>query len=672
MNHSSFNLSGLNTVQQTAVKHLSSPLLVLAGAGSGKTRVITHKIAWLIEKMGYAPSSIAAVTFTNKAAREMQQRVGQLLRGKTAGLQVSTFHTFGLQLLRQEVKALGYKPNLTIMDTQDCVTVLKELLAHGDKVDAQTISDLQSLISQWKGELVSAEKAAMIAQDTKARYAALVYRDYVQQLRAYNAVDFDDLILLPVQLFQQHPEVLQRWQQKIRYLLVDEYQDTNYCQYELIKLLTGKIGQFTVVGDDDQSIYAWRGARPDNLKQLAKDYPQLQVVKLEQNYRSSQTILKAANHVIANNPHLFNKQLWSEKGHGEQIRVLVTKDEDHEAERVVHQLIQHQFKQRTQYEDYAILYRSNHQAKAFEKVLQLHRIPYFISGGTSFFARAEVKDVLAYLRVMVNPDDDAAFLRIVNVPRREIGATTLQKLGQYAQQRRVSLFKACFEVGLTSQLNERALGALQKFTFWLKKLATRAAADNPMLLAKEVVETVAYAAWMRSQTDAKTAEKRMENVNYLLNWLDEVHKRDGKTLEELVAHVTLVDNLERQGKDEQKLGVALMTLHAAKGLEFPFVFMVGMEEELLPHQNSLQEEGLQEERRLAYVGITRAQQGLTFSLTQRRQRNRETVTPKPSRFLAEIPKNLLEWEGQGVPVSEEKRMETGKTNIAMLKNILKR
>ncbi|MDO9240054.1 MAG: UvrD-helicase domain-containing protein, partial [Methylicorpusculum sp.] len=414
-------MAELNSQQQSAVRTIEHPLLVLAGAGSGKTRVITEKIAYLV-KQGTAARHIAAVTFTNKAAREMKTRVSKLLDDKQIrGLTVSTFHSLGLEILRKEHKTLGYKASLTLFDEQDKQTLLKNLVNHGSKdCDIDDVDRYAWQIGQWKNAFVTPEHALSYATQEQVP-AAHLYSDYIRSLKAYNAVDFDDLILLPVLLFQEHAAVLEKWQNKIRYLLVDEYQDTNITQYQLVKLLAGNLGRFTVVGDDDQSIYAWRGAQPENLVQLQKDYPRLQVIKLEQNYRSAGRILKVANKLIANNPHVFEKRLWSELGYGDPLRVLSHKDEVTEAKQVVSEIIHHKFKTGSSYKDYAILYRGNHQSRLFERALRENNVPYFISGSTSFFAFSEIKDILSYLRLFSNPDDDAAFLRIINTPRRELG-----------------------------------------------------------------------------------------------------------------------------------------------------------------------------------------------------------------------------------------------------------
>ncbi|MCX7089693.1 MAG: DNA helicase Rep [Methylococcales bacterium] len=666
-------MSKLNPQQLAAVKTIDHPLLVLAGAGSGKTRVITEKIAYLVQQ-GTPAKYIAAVTFTNKAAREMKRRVSKLLDAKQgSGLRVSTFHSLGLDILRKEHKSLGYKANLTLFDEQDKATLLRSLINHSDQaLDIDKVDQYAALIGQWKNAFITPEQA-LAQSDTDAYPSAVLYRDYGRNLKAYNAVDFDDLILLPVLLLQQHPDILQKWQNKIRYLLVDEYQDTNLTQYQLVKLLAGNLGRFTVVGDDDQSIYAWRGAQPENLMQLQKDYSRLEVIKLEQNYRSTGRILKVANQLIANNPHAFEKRLWSELGYGEPLRVLSHKDDLIESQQIVSEIIHHKFKQGGNYQDYAILYRGNHQSRLFERSLRENNIPYFISGGTSFFAYAEIKDMLAYLRLFVNRDDDAAFLRIINTPRREIGPTTLEKLGEYANERRISLFSASSELGLGQKLGEKAQYRLEKFCNWVNETAHNLQNGDTFAVIHGFIHQIGYEQWLKenSKTDA-TAERRIKNVNELIEWLKRIAKSDegaDKSLAEIVAKIMLMDILERNEEQEVADQVSLMTLHAAKGLEFPYVFLIGLEENILPHQNSIETGNIEEERRLAYVGITRAQRTLTFSYCTHRKRYGEISECEPSRFLSELPAEDLEWVAKK-KLDPEEQKQRGKASLAHLKTML--
>ncbi len=662
----------LNPRQREAVEYLGGPLLVLAGAGSGKTRVITHKIAYLIQHCGTPARHITAVTFTNKAAREMKSRVGELLGGgESRGLTVSTFHNLGLNILRREHRQLGYKAGFSIFDQQDSESLLKELLRKDD-LDDELVEQAQWAISNWKNNLVTPEQALASAGDETAMANALRYEAYQRSLKAYNAVDFDDLILQPARLFAEHPEILEHWQNRIRYLLVDEYQDTNASQYQLVRLLVGARGALTVVGDDDQSIYAWRGARPQNLAQLKDDYPTLKLIKLEQNYRSTGNILHAANTLIANNPHVFEKKLWSAIGNGDPLRMIVCKDEQHEAERVVSEIIHHRYRAGAPLSDYAILYRGNHQSRPFEKALREQGLAYFISGGTSFFARAEIKDVMSYLRLLTNPVDDTAFLRIVNTPRRQIGPGTLEKLGTYATERDISLLDACDEFGLEAQLSPRALKALREFSAWVWRFARKAEEDEPIETVRQMLTEIGYEDWLRERSSSdKVAERRIGNVEELIEWLGKLREKDGdRTLTDMINHLVLMDVLERQNEDEAGDRIALMTLHAAKGLEFPHVFLVGMEEELLPHRTSIEQDDVEEERRLAYVGITRAQRTLTMTAAAKRRRFGETVECEPSRFLGELPKDIVKWEGVGNPLSEEERKERGNAHLANLKALL--
>nr|WP_154325483.1 DNA helicase Rep [Pantoea sp. 201603H] len=662
----------LNPGQQQAVEFVTGPCLVLAGAGSGKTRVITNKIAHLIRECGYQARHIAAVTFTNKASREMKERVAQTLgRKESRGLMISTFHTLGLEIIKREYAALGMKAKFSLFDEQDQMALLKDLTAEWLENDKALLQQLISTLSNWKNDLIDPSHAAARANSERDKIFAHCYALYDRHLKSCNVLDFDDLILLPTLLLQRNEEVRERWQQRIRYLLVDEYQDTNTSQYELVKLLVGARARFTVVGDDDQSIYSWRGARPQNLVLLKEDFPALQVIKLEQNYRSSERILKAANILIANNPHVFEKRLFSELGYGAELKVVTANHEEHEAERVTGELIAHHFINKTQYKDYAILYRGNHQSRVFEKMLMQNRIPYRISGGTSFFSRPEIKDLLAYLRILTNPDDDSAFLRIVNTPRREIGPVTLQKLGEWAMQRNKSMLNASFDMGLEQTLNGRGLESLQRFTFWLRDIS-QLAEREPVAAVRDLIHGIDYESWLfETSASPKAAEMRMKNVNTLFQWMTEMLEGseidEAMTLTQVVTRFTLRDMMERGESDEELDQVQLMTLHASKGLEFPYVYLVGMEEGLLPHQSSIDEDNVEEERRLAYVGITRAQKELTFTLCRERRQYGEIVRPEPSRFLLELPQDDLQWETERKVVSAEERMQKGQSHLANIR-----
>ena len=666
-------MSDLNRRQNEAVRHLDGPLLVLAGAGSGKTRVITAKIAHLIEHAGISARHITAVTFTNKASREMKSRVGRLLGADAGrGLTISTFHTLGLNILRRELKPAGLRSGFSIFDEQDVELLLREL-SKKNEADKDTLKRARWQISAWKNDLVDPEAALAGAEDDFDAFYAALYGAYQHALRVYNAVDFDDLIQLPVTLLRTDPELRERWQNRIRYLLVDEYQDTNSAQYELVKLLVGVRSALTVVGDDDQSIYAWRGARPENLARLREDFPRLRVIKLEQNYRSTGRILHAANTLIANNEHVFEKRLWSELGPGELLRVVNCKDEEDEAERVVSEIIHHRFNTGAPYSSFAILYRGNHQARPFEKALRNQNIPYFLSGGTSFFARSEVKDVMAYLRLLANPDDDSAFLRVINTPRREIGTSTLEKLSQYAGSRQCSLLVAIDELGLEQVMQARPAARLREFSGWLRDLARTSESAPAVDTVQQLLRDLDYRDWLNQTSNSdKLAERRWENVEELVAWLEKLQQEEDKceTLAQMVNHLALMDIIERQDEEDSGDLVVMMTLHGAKGLEFPHVFLVGMEEELLPHRSSIEEDNIAEERRLAYVGLTRAQQTLVMSCAERRRRGGELSRCEPSRFLQELPADDLSWEGRGAKLSDEEKQARGKAKLASLKAML--
>ena len=647
--------SGLNTPQREAVQYMDGPCLVLAGAGSGKTRVITQKIAFLIESCGYEAKHIAALTFTNKAALEMRERIAKLLKEPKAAKQltVSTFHSLGVHILRREAASLGLKDRFSIMDSDDCFSIVQDLSATTDKA---VIRRMQNAMSLWKNTLQTPEQALQHAQDEEQAQAARVYRNYVATLSSYQAVDFDDLIRLPVELFRQDESARERWQRKLRYLLLDEYQDTNTCQYELVKLLVtglGKKPMFTAVGDDDQAIYAWRGATVENLKTLQTDFPDLKLIKLEQNYRSSTRILQAANAVIANNPKLFEKALWSEHGLGDPVKVMAMEDEEAEADQVVIMLSAHKFERRAKFSDYAILYRGNHQARVFEKALRRERIPYVMSGGQSFFDRAEIKDIISYLRLVANGDDDPAFIRAVTTPKRGIGQVTLEALGSFAGQWQCSLFEAVFKGGIEAKLTDRQLGPLREFCDFINQLEARASrvgaagsGENAAAVLDDMMKEINYEAYLYDTFDDVQAQNKWQNVLDFTGWLKEkgTGGREGTDPEKSLLELTQMGDLMSmlEGRDEEPDAVRLSTLHAAKGLEFGHVFMVGVEEGILPHKGDPDAPAdsiatrIEEERRLMYVGITRAQRTLHLSWCKKRKRARDSVPCEASRFVKEM------------------------------------
>ncbi|GAB3486264.1 DNA helicase Rep [Marinomonas epiphytica] len=672
----SHRLKNLNDRQLDAVKQIDGPLLVLAGAGSGKTSVITTKIAYLIQTCGFKASSIIAVTFTNKAAREMKERVvGMLSKTESRGLSISTFHNLGLRILRKEYRRAGLKEGFTLFDSQDSLSLVKEILEKEFNEQGDAAAYCQNTISNWKNDLTAPSEAVTHADTEEILLAAQVYGQYQRYLRAYNAVDFDDLILLPVSLLMADEALRERWQNKVRYLLVDECQDTNASQYELIRLLAGFRRCFTLVGDDDQSIYAWRGARPENLERLSTDYPNLKMVKLEQNYRSTKTILKAANTLIANNPHVYDKALWSDLGVGEPIRVMVTRNEDAESERVAAEIQAKHLRYDIPYRDFAILYRGNHQARLLEIKLQAYRIPYKMNGGTSFFARAEIKDLMGYLRLLVNPDDDNAFLRIVNLPRREIGPATLEKVGNLANARGVSLFEAASYAELAETVSGRSLHSIQEFEKWLSNLRRRLEGASPVPVIEQMIHDMDYYGWIQEQSSStKAAERRIENVRFLLESIQRMmesawEEDENAGLDQAINKLLLIDMLERQEEEEDEDKVQLLTLHASKGLEYPHVFLIGCEEELLPHRNSIENDDIEEERRLAYVGITRAKKSLCITLAAKRRQYGEEIDCLPSRFLDELPEEDLVWEGRADEGEAEKK-ERGKASLSALKAML--
>ena len=647
--------AGLNLAQQDAVNHLGGPCLVLAGAGSGKTRVITHKIGRLVQA-GLEAKRIAAITFTNKAAAEMRERARALIGKPAKDVLICTFHALGVRMLRQDGTVLGLKAQFSILDTDDITSILKDC---GATSDSATARQWQWAISAWKSAGLNAAQAQAQASNDNEHHIALLMARYEERLSAYQSVDFDDLISLPLKLLREHDDVRARWQQQMGHVLVDEYQDTNATQYELLKLLVGERARFTAVGDDDQSIYGWRGATLDNLKRLPQDFPELRVIKLEQNYRSTSAILRAANNVIGPNPKLFPKTLWSDLGEGEPVRVVDADHEDHEAERAVAR-IQSQRANSThkEFKDFAILYRANHQARPFETALRRAQIPYKVSGGQSFFDRAEIKDLCAWLRLISNNDDDPAFMRAVTTPKRGIGHTTLQSLGNFASQYKLSLFEALFSHSLPSAVSARAIGGLHEFGRYLNGLEHRArhtlGAEAARTFLNDWLKDIGYEKHLYDAEDSeKLAAARWNNVLEFCDWMagrcgGEVDEATGlaeerKSMLEVVQTIALISTLSDREQDQNV--VTLSTLHASKGLEWPHVTLVGVNEGLLPFKLDNADADasaesialrLQEERRLMYVGITRAQRTLAVSWLKRRKKGRETVPGTPSRFIKEM------------------------------------
>ncbi|MFK7965199.1 MAG: UvrD-helicase domain-containing protein [Burkholderiaceae bacterium] len=662
------SIDRLNEPQQQAVRYLDGPCLVIAGAGSGKTRVITQKIVHLANA-GIEPARIAAITFTNKAANEMAERLKKIMaatqgssadgsdqssaRGRTGSKRgaplVCTFHSLGVRMLRQDAERLGLKKNFSILDADDATGILQQALGTTDRRVARTASQQ---ISLWKNALIEPDDAAAQAPDNDTHAIARAYRDYMATLKAYQAVDFDDLIRLPVALLQQDEQAAAGWRERLRYLLVDEYQDTNACQYELLKLLVGPRAAFTAVGDDDQSIYGWRGATLANLERLGEDYPKLRVIKLEQNYRSSQRILSAANALISSNPKLHEKRLFSELGTGDEIRVIPCDSEEEEAEAIVMKLQAMKFEKRSDYADFAILYRGNFQARVFEKALRNERIPYQISGGQSFFDRAEIRDLMAYLRLLANDDDDPAFIRAVTCPKRGVGNTTLASLGAYAGRRGVSMFEAMFEAGFDSEVASRQLTELRTFGEFINRLNWRSDHEPAAELLDELLSAIDYRGHLFATHEEKVALVRWQNVTDFITWVKKRAEDDGATLKQMAQTLAILTQLDRE--EDGRGAVRLSTIHAAKGLEYPHVFIVGCEEGMLPHhggkavvvdgetvdESDGEDPGdsarIEEERRLMYVAVTRAQRSLHLSWCKVRKKGRTLIHPRPSRFIAEM------------------------------------
>ena len=665
----------LNPAQLDAIRHVDSPLLVLAGAGSGKTRVLTHKIVHLIRRVGLAPGSVFAVTFTNKAAREMRERLSALLDRELAReVHISTFHTLGLRILRESHASFDLRPGFSIYDEADSLQLIKELMRRSFADPGNQAEAALAQINTWKQHGITPALALQQAVNDQQYRVASIYTQYQSALRTYNAVDFDDLIVLPIWRMQSDPVFANQWRSRVKHMLVDEYQDTNLSQYELVKqLVSGHYG-LTVVGDDDQSIYTWRGAKPENLAQLKQDFTNLQVVKLEQNYRSTSRILNVANQLIKNNPHVFEKRLWSALPGGEPVRIYACRDDEHESQKVVSEILHHKFSKASKYGDYAILYRGNHQSRLFERVLREHNIPYYLSGSLSFFAFAEIKDLLAYLRLMTNPEDDNAFVRIINTPRREIGTSTVQKLAEFAARKGVSLFDAIADLDLSQSLPARAVENLRGFHTWLTRLTEQSAQTSPETALKQLLLELNYDQWLLdSSPDEPAAVRKQENVKELLDWFTRLtrHEPDAD-LAALLAKLSLQERLEREDNNEPGDRVHLMTLHAAKGLEFPNVYLVGWEENLLPHRNSIDTDNIEEERRLAYVGITRAQQTLTLTYVQQRRRFGEASQCTPSRFLEELPKEDIQWVKGEEDVDPQELQQRGAAHLQHIRAMLKK
>jgi ATP-dependent DNA helicase Rep len=657
----------LNDQQRAAVHYTKGPLLVLAGAGSGKTRVIIEKIVYLVQQRGLPAQKIAAITFTNKAAREMKGRLAKRLGAEKAReITVSTFHSLGWKILRAHHEELGYRPGISILDEQDSLTVVRDLLPEGTAPEMVRLARGQ--VSRWKNRAQAADEAAAgIGSEGEASIWRL-YQQYEEHLRNLNAVDFDDLLLQPLRALRMEETQL-KWQQEIRYLLVDEYQDTNETQYQMLRRLAGSEGRLTAVGDDDQSIYGWRGAQPENLQQLSEDFPALKIIKLEQNYRSCGRVLKVANALIANNPHAIEKRLWSALHEGECVRVIPCENETEEAGMIAAEILHRQYTTRAGWGDFAVLYRGNYQSRVLEQAMREQQIPYHLSGGTSFFERTEIKDLMCYLRLAVNPDDNTAFLRIVNTPRREIGVTSRGIIAQHAGRKHISMFEASLAPDCRAALKPRSAESLRQFNNLIIGTGDRGERADPVEAVADLFEKIGFDQWLRDQADNPAqAQRQIENTRELLAWLGRLHEGSPELgLIDLMGRLSLLTSLDNEKEPGQE--VRLMTLHGSKGLEFPYVFIAGVEEELLPHRISLDEGGEEEERRLLYVGITRARESLTLSYAGSRRRYGEHISCEPSRFLDELPSDLVEWRGTDAERDHEHTRERAKVHLDKLKEM---
>ncbi|GKH32108.1 DNA helicase PcrA [Muricomes sp. OA1] len=638
----------LNEQQREAVYCTDGPLLILAGAGSGKTRVLTHRIAYLIEEKGVNPWNILAITFTNKAAGEMRERVDKLVGFGSESIWVSTFHSTCVRILRRYIDRLGYDNNFTIYDADDQKTLMKDVCKLID-IDTKVYKErsLLGAISSAKDELVTPEEYELnAAGDYGKQKIAKVYREYEKQLRANNALDFDDLLVKTVQLFQTQPDVLENYQERFRYIMVDEYQDTNTVQFKFVSLLAGKYKNLCVVGDDDQSIYKFRGANIKNILNFEQEFQDARVIKLEQNYRSTSNILNAANAVISNNCGRKEKTLWTDNGEGEKIQCRQFDTGYDEAEFIAEDIRKHVREEGSTYNDHAILYRTNAQSRLFEERFVSSNIPYKIVGGVNFYARREIKDLLAYLKTIDNGQDDLAVRRIINVPKRGIGLTTINRVQESALEREIGFYEALLGLDLIPNIG-RSAAKLESFVALIEYFKTRARVDSISDLMNEIIEKTGYVENLEAE-DKEDAQSCIENIDELLSKIaayeETCLEQDEKpTLSGFLEEVALVADID--SLDENQDYVVLMTLHSAKGLEFPHVYLAGMEDGLFPSYMTITSDDideLEEERRLCYVGITRAEKELTVSCARRRMIRGETQFNKMSRFLKEIPQELLE------------------------------
>lgn len=637
-------LNGLNPEQQSAVKATDGPLLLMAGAGSGKTRVLTHRIAYLIVEKRVNPYNILAITFTNKAAREMRERIGKMMGGAAEEIWISTFHSMCVRILRRDIDRMGYNRNFTILDTGDQQSVIKGILKDKNldpkKYDPRAIL---GAISSAKNELIDPEEYAKTAGGYFEQTVSDVYTEYQKRLRKNQALDFDDLIMMTIQLFQRVPEVLEYYQRKFQYIHVDEYQDTNRAQYMLVKFLANRFKNLCVVGDSDQSIYRWRGADIANILSFEKDYPDAKVILLEQNYRSTKRILLAANKVIENNVTRKAKNLWTENPEGNKLVYYRADSEQGEAQFVAGKIKEVTRDGKYKLSDIAILYRTNAQSRVMEEVLLKSNIEYSIVGGTKFYDRKEIRDMLAYLRLISNPDDDISLQRIINVPKRGIGSSSVDKMANFAAMHDISIFQALDSVELLG-LSPKITKGAREFRDLIKSYTQMQEFLSVTELVEDILEKSGYREMLKAEKSIE-AQSRLENLDELLSVTKNFEDvNEDKSLVAFLTDLALVADIDSLDEDGEKTdAITLMTLHSAKGLEFPVVFLIGLEEGVFPHSRSLMEEAeMEEERRLAYVGITRAEQTLFLTNAQMRTLFGRTSMNPASRFISEIPEDLLE------------------------------
>ncbi|MFZ2463902.1 MAG: DNA helicase PcrA [Caldibacillus thermoamylovorans] len=651
-------LAGLNKEQQQAVKTTEGPLLIMAGAGSGKTRVLTHRIAYILLEKGVNPYNILAITFTNKAAREMKERINGILGGAADEIWISTFHSMCVRILRRDIDRIGINRNFTILDTTDQLSVIKGILKDKN-IDSKKFDPrgILSAISSAKNELIDAKQYGKYTGNYFENIVSDVFEQYEKRLLKNHSLDFDDLIMKTIQLFKRVPEVLEYYQRKFQYIHVDEYQDTNKAQYQLVHLLAAKFQNLCVVGDSDQSIYGWRGADIANILSFEKDYPNAKVILLEQNYRSTKNILQVANHVISNNVKRKPKNLWTDNEKGEKIQYYRADTEQGEALFVTGKIKELVETKQRKFSDFAILYRTNAQSRAMEEMLVKANIPYTIVGGTKFYDRKEIKDLLAYLRLVANLDDDISFVRIINVPKRGIGATSLDRIAQYALQNEMSMFRALGEVERIG-LSAKAMKACRDFYQMISGLNQMQEYLSVMELTEEVIKRTEYREMLKAEKTLE-AESRLENIDEFLSVTKNFEESsEDQTLVAFLTDLALVADIDQLDKEENvKDTVVLMTLHSAKGLEFPVVFLIGLEEGVFPHSRSLMEENdMEEERRLMYVGITRAEEELYLTNAQIRTLYGHTNINPASRFIEEIPDEFIDRlneQKRNVPVRDQ-------------------